>query len=299
MSPSWAWCLTVSAPGSFSSSNQGGSARAHSAPLLVIPVLYSGGVGADIRSARGLAEGLGRVPRRGNTRSIMCGQQARVANSLILTAGQPTRRSRLWWRTVLSQFGASDVIVPVARLERQWPGGPVRGYFTARYGPDNTWLDSFELTANDEAGVAPMLAQAIKRFDRIYAKALADGLLQPDPTLYSEQQTMNAALAALAAAAQPKPVAGPALRTKPGAAPKLAARRCRHRWTAVSSYHRAVRLARCRGGRCRAGRGARRVGRARRGDIEHRHRRHLGDARELMPVDSKSSPQPCARAAGR
>ena len=51
-------------------------------------------------------------------------------DSLILTAGQPGRRSRLWWRNVLNQFGASDVISPVARLERQWPGGPVRGTFT-------------------------------------------------------------------------------------------------------------------------------------------------------------------------
>jgi len=127
--------------------------------------------------------------------------------SLILTAGQPTRRSRLWWRTVLAQFGASDVIMPIARLERQWPGGPVRGYFTARYGPDNTYLESFELTANDEAGVAPMLANAITRLDQIYANALAQGMLKPDATLYSDQQTMTAALNALAAAAQPKPVA--------------------------------------------------------------------------------------------
>ena len=59
-------------------------------------------------------------------------------DSLLLTAGQPSRRSRAWWRNVLDQFGASDVIIPVARLERQWPGGPVRGTFTARYGPDNT-----------------------------------------------------------------------------------------------------------------------------------------------------------------
>jgi hypothetical protein len=80
---------------------------------------------------------------------------------LILTAGQPGRRSRTWWRHVLDQFGAADVIMPEARLERQWPGGPVRGVFTARYGPDNQFIESFTLTANDEAGVPKMLAEAV------------------------------------------------------------------------------------------------------------------------------------------
>jgi hypothetical protein len=106
---------------------------------------------------------------------------------------------------VLNQFGASDVISPVARLERQWPGGPVRGTFTARYGPDNTYLDSFTLSANDEVGVASMLNQAVERFDRIYSAALGQGLLRPDSTLYSDQQTLDSALAALVAAIQPKP----------------------------------------------------------------------------------------------
>ena len=122
----------------------------------------------------------------------------------MLTAGQPGRRSRLWWRNVLDQFGASDVVIPVARLERQWPGGPVRGTFTARYGPDNTYLDSFTLTANDDAGVPAMLNQALVRLDRIYSDALSQGLLKPDPTLSAEQNSIDAALAAIVAAYQPK-----------------------------------------------------------------------------------------------
>jgi hypothetical protein len=152
-------------------------------------------------------------------------------DSLIVTAGQAGRRSRLWWRTVLNQFGASDVIVPIARLERQWPGGPVQGTFTARYGPDDTWLDSFTLTASDEQGVPVMLGQAVKRFDEIFTDALGRGLLTPDPSLYAQQAQFNAALAALTAAEQasraatlPPPVASggepAAVRTQaPAAAP--------------------------------------------------------------------------------
>ena len=194
--------------GQFLVSNEGGTARAHSAPMLVIPVLISGGVGQtfEVRSAWQKAWANWNT---GNSAIDYVRPIGAGGDSLLLTAGQPGRRSRLWWRNVLNQFGASDVVTPVARLERQWPGGPVRGLFTARYGPDNTYLDSFTLTANDEAGVAPMLAQALQRFDRIYGDALGQGLLRPDPTLYSDQHTMDSALSALVAAAAPKPVADP------------------------------------------------------------------------------------------
>lgn len=220
--------------GQFLVSNQGGSARSHSAPMLVIPVMYSGGVGQtfEVRSAwqKTWADW-----RSGNSVIDYVRPIGSGGDSLILTAGQPGRRSRLWWRNVLNQFGASDVIMPIARLERQWPGGPVRGSFTARYGPDNTYLDSFTLTANDEAGVAPMLAQALQRFDRIYADALGQGLLRPDPTLYSDQQTMDAALNALVVAAAPKPVAGPAV-TASGETPAAAASEAPPKEVSVSSY---------------------------------------------------------------
>ena len=82
-------------------------------------------------------------------------------DSLLITAGQMTRRSRAWWGNVVEQFEASDVLIPVARLERQWPGGPVRGTFTARRGPDNQFIGSFELTAPSEDKLPAMLAEAI------------------------------------------------------------------------------------------------------------------------------------------
>jgi len=127
--------------------------------------------------------------------------------SLLITAGQPARRSRSWWRNVLDQFGAADVLTPVARLERQWPGGPVRGVFTARYGPDNTYIDSFALSANDEAGVPAMLNAALLRLDQIYSDALAQGKLRPDATLMADRPQIDAALAAIINAGKPQAVA--------------------------------------------------------------------------------------------
>ncbi len=175
---------------------EGGMARSRSAPLLVIPVLYSGGT-AQVFEVRGPWQ---RAWARFNTGASPI-DYVRPAGSggesLLLTAGQIGRRSRTWWRGVLDQFGAADVIMPSARLERQWPGGPVRGTFTARYGPDDTYLDSFTLTANDEAGVPAMLNTALVRLDGIYAGALAQGLLSPDPTLVANQQAFDMALTAL------------------------------------------------------------------------------------------------------
>jgi hypothetical protein len=220
--------------GQFLVSNQGGTARAHSAPMLVIPVLYSGGVGQtfEVRSAWQKAWANWNA---GNSAIDYVRPTGSGGDSLLLTSGQPGRRSRLWWRNVLNQFGASDVITPVARLERQWPGGPVRGLFTARYGPDNTYLDSFALTANNDAGVAAMFVQALQRFDRIYSDALGQGLLRPDPTLYSDQQTMDAALSALVTAAVPKPVAGP-VATDGGTKSATAASEAPPKEAVVSSY---------------------------------------------------------------
>ena len=172
--------------------------RARSAPLLVIPVLYSGGA-AQVFEVRSPWQKVWAGFRAGESAIDYVRPSGAGGESLLVTAGQAGRRSRNWWRNVLDQFGAADVIMPIARLERQWPGGPVRGAFTARYGPDNSYLASFNLSANDEAGVPAMLAKAVVRLDQIYAQALADGLLRPDPTLMPDRPLLDPALAALIA----------------------------------------------------------------------------------------------------
>ncbi len=171
-----------------------------SAPLLVIPVLRSGGV-SQVFEVRGAWQAAWAAFNAGASPIDYVRPSGAGSDSLLLTAGQPQRRSRAWWRNVLDQFNAADVIIPEARLERQWPGGPVRGTFTARFGPDNKFLESFTLTANDEAGVPAMLAAAVQRIDTIYARALAEGLLRPDATLNNSGQ-MDAGLAALVDAAR-------------------------------------------------------------------------------------------------
>jgi hypothetical protein len=57
----------------------------------------------------------------------------------------------------------------------------------SRFGPDNTYLGDFTLTAPNEAALPVMLRQAIARLDGIYAGALAAGTLSPDPSLFAQQ----------------------------------------------------------------------------------------------------------------
>lgn len=169
----------------------GGGTR--SAPMLVIPVLYSGGVG-QVFEVRGAWQKAWAEFQAANSPVDYVRPVGQAGESLILTAGQPGRRSRMWWRNILDQFNAADAVIPVARLERQWPGGPVRGTFTARYGPDNEVLETFTLTADDDRGVPKMLNDAVVRIDGIYRDALVRGLLTPDPTLLSGRIAFDRAL---------------------------------------------------------------------------------------------------------
>lgn len=167
-----------------------------SAPMLVIPVLDSGGV-RQVFEVRGPWQRAWAEYQMGGSPVDYVRPSGAGGESLILNAGQTGRRSRIWWRILLDQFDAADVVIPVAHLERQWPGGPVNGTFTARYGPDNKFLGSFKLTAPDEAGVPAMLNEAIRRLDLIYRNALAEGVLEPDPTLLTEQKEFDRVMSQL------------------------------------------------------------------------------------------------------
>jgi len=198
--------------------------QAHSAPMLTLPVLISGGTQTmyEVRNPwqRAWAEFQSGASAIDYVRPVGSG-----GDSLQLTYGQTGRRSRAWWNNILDSYGASDIIVPIAHLERQWPGGPVKGTFTARYGPDSTYLGQFTLTAPNDDAVPQMLAQAVQRFDQVFSQALADGRLRPDPTLGHENIQVSPEVQALLNAAQAQEAAaaaapeGQTVVTSPGATP--------------------------------------------------------------------------------
>lgn len=158
-----------------------GEAR-RSAPMLLIPVTMTGGAEL-VYETRNPWQRAWAEYQAGASRIDYVRPSGAGGDSLLVTYGQTGRRSRTWWRNILDQFGAADVLIPIARLDYQYPGGPVRGTFTARFGPSNRYLDSFVLTAPNAEQLPRMLDQAVLRFNRTFERALADGTLSPDPTL--------------------------------------------------------------------------------------------------------------------
>jgi hypothetical protein len=162
-----------------------------SAPLLVIPVIWDGGAPIVFEQRNAWQDSWAKF-RTADSRIDYVRPSGIGAESLLLNAGQLDRRSRNWWRTILDQFGAADVVMPIVRLERQWPGGPVTGYFSARYGPDSKYLGSFTLNAANGKGVPAMMTAGVKKMDELFQNALAAGRLRADTSLIFEQALIDA-----------------------------------------------------------------------------------------------------------
>ena len=153
-----------------------------SAPMLLLPVTVSAGT-QMIYEQRNPWQRAWAEYQAGQSRIDYVRPAGAGGDSLLLTYGQTGRRSRTWWRNALDQFGAADVLVPIANLRYTYPGGPVEGTFTARFGPDDDFLGSFEMTAASPTELPAMLDKAVVRFNRLFETALANGTLKPDPTL--------------------------------------------------------------------------------------------------------------------
>jgi hypothetical protein len=156
-----------------------------SPPLLVIPVVWEGGTAQVFESRTEWQKAWARF-RSGNSPINYVRPSGTGVDPLLLNAAQTDRRGRIWWRLLLDQYGAADVVIPQVRLEHLWPGGPVIGHFTARYGPENRILGSFDLRVENSAAIPKLLDVGIQRMDAIYIGALNSGILRPDPSLIIE-----------------------------------------------------------------------------------------------------------------
>lgn len=162
-----------------------------SPPLLVIPVFWQGGAATSFESINEWQKAWARY-RTGDSAIDYVRTSGTGPDALLLNAAQTGRRGRNWWRVILDQYGAADVVIPIARLQRAFPGGPVEGRFAARYGPDNALIGSFTLRVANEAAIPKMLDEAVARINGLYTRALLDGRLRPDPSLVIEEP-VNAA----------------------------------------------------------------------------------------------------------
>jgi hypothetical protein len=161
-----------------------------SAPLMILPVMWDGGT-PIVFEQRNMWQNAWAKFSTADSRIDYVRPSGAGSESLLLNAGQIERRSRNWWRTILDQFGAADVIIPMVRLDRQYPGGPVTAQFTARYGPDNKFLGSFALRAQNSAGIPAMLKEGVVKMDALFQEALSAGRLRADSSLVLEQTVVE------------------------------------------------------------------------------------------------------------
>jgi hypothetical protein len=157
-----------------------------SAPLLVIPVQWSGGTAQSFETRTEWQKAWARYKTAGSAIDYVR-PSGTGADPLLLNFAQTGRPGRKWWRMLLDQYGAADVLMPQVRLARLWPGGPVIGNFTARYGPDNRLLGNFTLRVESSAKMAELMDEGVRRMDQMYAGALAAGQLRPDSSLVIEE----------------------------------------------------------------------------------------------------------------
>ena len=167
-----------------------GGSITRSPPMLVIPVQYAGGTATTFERRTPWQEAWARY-RTGNSAIDYVRPSGTGPDPLILNLGQTGRPARHWWRVLLDQYGASDILIPQVQLYRQWPGGPVIGVFTARYGPDNRMLRRFVLRVGNAAALGALLDAGVKRLDDTYQLALRRGILKVDPSLLAPPEPVE------------------------------------------------------------------------------------------------------------
>ena len=153
-----------------------------SAPMLLIPVTISGGTMTSVETRNAWQRAWAQF--RTSASAI---DYVRISglgiDPLLVNAAQTRRPGRGAWRNIVDLYGAADVLVAEVQLHRLYPGGPAIARFSGRQGPDSRFLGSFELRARDSAGIPAMMDQGVRRMDALYTRALAVGMLSPDPTL--------------------------------------------------------------------------------------------------------------------
>ncbi len=158
-----------------------------SAPMLVLPVMWSGGTAYTFEQRTEWQKAWARY-RTGNSPIDYVRPSGTGSDPLLLNYGQTQRPGRNWWRMILDQYGAADVLSPQVRLQYSYPGGPVVGFFAARHGPGNAVVSTFALRVDSSDKIPAMLDEGVKRMDGIYDDALAMGILRPDPSLIETPQ---------------------------------------------------------------------------------------------------------------
>jgi len=112
-------------------------------PMLVIPVMVTGSSAQTFESRNEWQKAWARF-RTVNSPIDYVRPTGSGVDPLLMNLAQTRRPGRGWWRMLVDDYGATDILVPEVQLKRSFPGGPAIGIFTARHGPDNQFIARFD-----------------------------------------------------------------------------------------------------------------------------------------------------------
>jgi hypothetical protein len=159
-----------------------GSSVQRSAPMLLIPILVTGGTETSVELRNQWQRAWAQF-RTSQSAIDYVRVSGLGSDPMLINAAQTQRRGRGWWRNLVDLYGAADILVAEVQLQRLYPGGPARARFIGRHGPDNEIVGGFTLTAPNSEAVPRMMAEGVRRMDELFANALAAGMLVRDPSL--------------------------------------------------------------------------------------------------------------------
>src|SRR5688572_22588523 len=159
-----------------------GGERRQSPPMLLIPITISGGTATTVELRNAWQRAWAQFRTSQSTIDYVRVSGMNV-DPLLVNAAQTERPGRGWWRNIVDLYGAADILVAEVQLQRLYPGGPARGRFIGRHGPDGEVVGGFTLTASGPDGVNRMMVEGVRRMDRLFAQALAAGALVRDRSL--------------------------------------------------------------------------------------------------------------------
>lgn len=153
-----------------------------SAPMLLIPVLISGGTATTVELRNPWQRAWAQFRTSASPIDYVRVSGLGV-DPLLVNAAQTKRPGRGWWRNVLDLYGAANILVAEVRMDRLYPGGPIKAHFSARFGPDGLPLGSFDLVARNSQELPRMMTQGVERLDELFVRAHTAGLIRGDPDL--------------------------------------------------------------------------------------------------------------------
>lgn len=153
-----------------------------SAPMLLIPVMISGGTATSVELRNGWQRAWAQF-RTSQSPIDYVRVSGLGVDPLLVNAAETRRPGRGWWRNMLDLYGAANVLIAEVRVDRLYPGGPSKALFVGRFGPDAKILGSFELVARNGQDLPRMLSEGVEHMDELFVQAHTAGMIRGDPDL--------------------------------------------------------------------------------------------------------------------